>query len=462
MNRLNLPIDCAYFVQFPNTNIMNIINRNYFDKYEYIWNKLHYSGGQEIVLKNLQSRENMLISVFYQHQSPPVILIREIIELQSTFINNSRWIFDRLSLNYIVLGETTMVGSDDFAMFNGRHVELFLDKLSYKFLPRGYNPKLLKILTGIREIDVFFNLIIKHLESQDKSWHKSDILDKMLDTVEIIRKWLDSEERRAHHKYSIYSDINRSNDVSEALDDLYSNCQKNFGTTIDINNMLNYMRGDKCKTFLLTDREKGDNGKPKEFPLTRGAPGNVLESLKSCLSQNSRKVGYINAANTSFSALSIPALAIIYQTIRMMDSIGNNVWPLKIAMFAIAFHFIATVLSLASILAGVREKEFGKDEDKVGPKMDKNFSLDLYNIKNQKKYLKYTDGGKLFVWDMNCGAKSRDKLKEIKSYEENLGQEIIKTAWSLYWQITFVKFSVVFLIVAVVLYAISSITYINN
>ena len=108
-----------------------------------LYKELSYEDAVDISLIHHHSPDTVQVSALFTNHTPNI----------SSLLYATKEAFER---RVIVLGETTMRGGGNVAVFDGRHVQLHRQNLSERVLSLYITNKRLKIVTGVQEVDVFF------------------------------------------------------------------------------------------------------------------------------------------------------------------------------------------------------------------------------------------------------------------------------------------------------------------
>jgi len=183
----------------------------------------------------------------------------------------------------------------------------------------------------------------------------------------------------------------------------------------------------------------------------------AVDMLSNMLEQNQKRIGEIKANFVHLSALSIPSLAIIYQTLGQLPRSIND-WPLRLVIVGVAVHFMAVFVTL--ILSVVKPLEM-KPLIWLCKKRTKCLHSTPKDIKTQFTYHHEESGAKRFfellsVWIIPI---FRNIWSE-GTHEAQLTEMVLLTGAEICCLEKFTKYSIFLYAIALVFYGSASLMYI--
>ena len=187
--------------------------------------------------------------------------------------------------------------------------------------------------------------------------------------------------------------------------------------------------------------------------------------LRDISMSNQKKLAEIKSNFIHLSALSIPSLAIIFQTISVLPSVESNC-PLVAASIGIGFHFIATGLTLIFLVFVPLFKKFIPLFEKF---KSSKINEDYYDYRTQHENKDYYDyrtqheckDDEAFIY-LICGyltGKDLDVTERDMQLEKDLAKHILRTGGRIYRLELAIKIIISLYALAVLSYAVAALIY---
>lgn len=446
---MELAIDTAYFTRIEHLNREHKSSEEFIRDYWGVYTVLSLYSGVDILLSHHHSSDTMCVSALFVEKVPEGGLLGKITnKIEDLNMNECR--------HFFVLGETTVRGGRDISLFDGRHVEKYRNEFHKKIYDYNNLP-CIRILTGISEIDHFFNFVIKYIHD---SSDKINLFSKLMETVEAVRKWQSTSER-VTEGYRIYK-VKRTDALLKPMVDLISICNNiddGASTTLERIKDLEYLRIDGKR---LTEEDKS------EFPA-KGKQGTVTDLMREFYARNLNNSDVYGRINAAIGALSIPAMAIVFQTITGMPPV-DSMWPFIVVAFAIGLHFISALCSLFvfypdSLLKEMKRNvlntwiwkipKLNKMDDYPLMKIEQHEFSDLHHHKFQQFYRKK---GREFVNKLNNHV-DRAERNTISYLDIELAEQVAASAYRLRLKEKRTRVCLILFSLCIILYAVASMVY---
>ena len=369
----------------------------------------------------------------------------------------------RISLNFncrqaISFGETTTRGGD-IALFHGVHVDNFSKSIGDTDIMTAGTHIPLAVITGVDPIDQFFrNLLIGMLKEGTDALTNEEFLEKLDETLIIIRDWLDKTDRK-HADYGNFS-VKVTDSLHKALEHLCNFCSsKKLLSDLELDNLQIILILIK-EEELITDMERRRDR--KDF-LPVGKRLSVSERLEWYNERNQKQVEVVNAHIGVLSALSIPVLAIVYKALGDLESVGKppfiHLYIIAVAIFFSVFALIHSLLTYTSssdqgwwskLLE--RRLPFLKDKTLQENQRDE---TDIFTIEAQSQY---KETGEKYAKLLNDKAHEKERV-DLSTLDYMEASDVLMKARLCCKRRLLAKFSALLHVISIVFYAIASVWY---
>ena len=459
---LPLHIDTAYFAFLPYDP--NYCLEKFAEECDGVQRYLSKHKGVDIYLNHHFSLNNLHASALFIDKAPNLVVTHDIrTHCEHVFSN------EVLCQQAISLGETTIRGGGGISLFEGAHL--------FHFHGRAINPKWwmvssieifpVRIITGVQEIDVFFDTLVQNLTENDID--STSLLDKLSEVVCIIRKWLSDEprvqcrswkycenfencknnecaENCENSKPREYREYNMriTKALSKAFTDLYSELLP-----------LNLNLANECKNMLMHNvytirTERYKNNVRLDFPPV-GKRLLVSERLHWYNERNQKQLEHINTFSGILVVIAAALFAVVYKAVA--DLVFISPLPLPCVAIAVFFNFLAAIHALISYFP-----QYVDLLRHILPASNNPNNQDVFDPGNYREQLKYRGANEDYAFRVNelATAKERVVLSQLDFDEAG---EVIKKANQIYYRRIQVGITIAFYIIALIFYAIASFKY---
>ena len=443
---LPLQIDTAYFAFFPlKRNYRDDFLKEFAEECEGIKSYLSRYDGVNIYLNHHFTPDMLNTSALFIDQVPKLIVTHKIREHYKKFSTEPV-----LCQQVISLGETTVLGDGRISLFEGTHLFNFhgrainrndLSSLSMERFP-------LRIITGAKEIDAFFDKLIVGLVEKNMAYvlHETWFLNRLSEVVLIIQKWLSDEPRALLHGSRINQEYSMSltKELSKAFNDLHDELLLH---NTEIANDCKILLLNKFFTIKTPQKKYSD----RIDISAEGSIESVSAQLHRFNENNQKHIDGLNIINGILVALAAPLFGVVYKAVADLDYVSTS--SLYYVAVAVSLNFLAAIHALLSYFP-----PYVNLLRLILPASKNPNNQDALNSGNYREQLKYRGKYEDFAFQINKRATAKAKVI-LSRLDFDEACEVIKKADQIYYRRIQVGITIVLYIISLIFYAIASLEY---